>query len=63
MALSVLERGVIDGPSPTKCASAEIKAKARGRQGLEARSAWLLQEEAKAGGTTAERRVRLPVVG
>jgi radical SAM protein with 4Fe4S-binding SPASM domain len=57
MALSVLERGVIDGPSPTKCTSAEIKARARGRH---ERSAWLLEQEAA--GHSSRARVRLPLV-
>ena len=67
MALSFLERGVIDGPSPTKCVSAELRAKARGIPG---RSAWLLkQESARASGVTRasdvthSTRVRLPLVG
>ncbi len=42
MALSLLERGEIGGPSPTKCASAELRAKALGMTG---RSAWLLEQE------------------
>jgi len=41
MALSLLEQGTIDGPSPTKCRSAELRAQALGRPG---RSAWLAQQ-------------------
>jgi radical SAM protein with 4Fe4S-binding SPASM domain len=67
MAMSYLERGVVDGPSPTKCATAELRAKA---QGIPGRSAWLLlQEAARASGVTRissspePNRVRLPLVG
>ena len=36
MALSVLERGVVDGPSPTKCRNAAVRAKALGIPGVPA---------------------------
>ena len=55
MALSKLERGVIDGPSPTKCATAEIKARALG---LEGRAAWLASHAE----TPQPARVRLPIL-
>lgn len=42
MALSLLERGELGGPSPTKCAAAELRAKALGIPG---RSAWLRERE------------------
>lgn len=42
MALSLLERGEHGGPSPTKCASAELRAKALGITG---KSAWLEARE------------------
>ncbi|HEY2512729.1 MAG TPA: radical SAM protein [Polyangiaceae bacterium] len=60
MALSVLERGVIDGPSPTKCATAELRAKA---QGMKGRSAWLMeQERALPPGAPDGTRRRLPLL-
>jgi radical SAM protein with 4Fe4S-binding SPASM domain len=61
MALSILEVGKI-GPSPTKCAAAELRAKAHGLPG---RSAWFakLEADAQASGV-AQRAVvrRLPLV-
>jgi radical SAM protein with 4Fe4S-binding SPASM domain len=36
MALSVLERGVVDGPSPTKCRNALVRARALGLSGFPA---------------------------
>jgi mycofactocin biosynthetic radical S-adenosylmethionine protein MftC len=64
MALGLLEVGVI-GPSPTKCAAAELRAKADGHSG---RSAWFLKLErdalASGGALRPDRpRVRLPLVG
>ena len=62
MALSLLELGAI-GPSPTKCAGAEVRAKAHGLPG---RSAWFLklEAEARASGVVDRAQVRrLPLVG
>jgi radical SAM protein with 4Fe4S-binding SPASM domain len=60
MALALLERGLPDGPSPTRCGLSELRAKALG---MPARSAWLqLSESDRASGTRAVGRVRLPLV-
>jgi radical SAM protein with 4Fe4S-binding SPASM domain len=62
MALSLLEVGEI-GPSPTKCAAAEVKAKAHGMPG---RSAWFLKLEAEAASSGPAERTklrRLPLLG
>jgi len=60
MALALLERGVPDGPSPTRCGVAELRAKALG---MPERSAWLaLSEEEKRKGAVVAGRVRLPLV-
>jgi radical SAM protein with 4Fe4S-binding SPASM domain len=47
MALSLLERGEVGGPSPTKCRSAELRAEALGRPG---KSAWLSATVREGGG-------------
>ncbi len=60
MALALLERGVPDGPSPSKCARAELSAKVLGVSG---RSAWLqLNENERSSSAHVVARVRLPLV-
>jgi radical SAM protein with 4Fe4S-binding SPASM domain len=65
MALSLMETGSI-GPSPTKCAAAEVRARA---EGIAGRSAWFVKLEAEAAAQDSARgrplraRVRLPLVG
>jgi radical SAM protein with 4Fe4S-binding SPASM domain len=64
MALGLMEVGAI-GPSPTKCAGAEVRAKA---EGIPGRSAWFLklEEEARRADKSDQPgrlRVRLPLVG
>lgn len=58
MALSLLERGETGGPSPTKCASTELRAKALG---MTKRSAWLVEQEERgdAGASVSMRRTEL----
>jgi radical SAM protein with 4Fe4S-binding SPASM domain len=56
MALSLLERGVVDGPSPTKCRSAEARAAALGISG---RAAGLALEAHPASGLIQLRRSSL----